>query len=199
MRSAVVCSLLVLLWASQSGAATISYFGTATATSAVLQDLFMTDSVNIVAEFEFGALPGSVSNDPAVVTEARVVIGVVPDIGFCYSTYTSCTDIVATYYSARPLSVQNVESLTLDDNDIPIAGVLTLIGLTRSPWPTDIVFDFSTNQWSYDVFVFANAHGNFVRVVPLPAAFYLFGSALFWVGGIAAHQRPRPPRGRGDL
>ncbi|MBT8101262.1 MAG: hypothetical protein KJO82_16015 [Gammaproteobacteria bacterium] len=193
MRLTTGSSLLaLLLWASQSGASTISYFGTATDTSAVLQDLFLTEQVDIHAEFEFAALPGIVSDDPEVVTDARVVIGAIPDIGVCYSiTYAPCT-ATATSYSTLPLWVQSVESLAFDESGIPIAGVLTLTGLTRSPWPTDIVFDFSTNQWSYDIFVFASANGNFARVIPLPAALYLFSSALLWVGGIAARRRLRP-------
>lgn len=194
MQISVRTFLLVFsLWASQSGAATIAYFGTATETSDLLQALFMTDSVDIYAEFEFDASPGAISNNPDVLVDARVVIGAIPAIGLCYSVeYVSCTDIV-TSQAMRSLWVRSVESLAFDESAIPVAGILTLASLTRSPWPTDIVFDFSTNQWKFEVFLFANANGSFTQVVPLPGAFYLFGSALLWMGGIATRRRLRSP------
>lgn len=182
MQLKVRALMLVLsLWVGQSGATTIAYFGTATETSDLLQAVFMTDAVDIYAEFEFDASPGMLSNDPAVVADARVVIGAIPTIGACYSfTYVRCTDIVASDWPL-PLWVHDVDSLMFDERGIPIAGILTLSGLTRSPWPTDIVFDFSTNQWTYG-FLFESANGHFARVVPLPAALYLFGCALILAG-----------------
>ena len=182
LRTSMIISAAALLSALSlnSQAAIFQYSGQMTATTGVFETFIPAPlpAINGFIEFDDAAIASGFAG-------AGDVLGMEMNIGpFCVATdLAGCAPAVI----AMPITAINFSAVTFAGG-LPTGGSLLATGVITSPiqLTLPLIFSFDAGVWFTDGGPFGTlaGTGSLISPVPLPAALWLFGSALLGLGAI---------------
>lgn len=93
---------------------------------------------------------------------------------------------------ATPITMISAAAVTFDALGNPTGGSMTAVGNLTTPitLTLPVIFDLTAGTWSADGGFFGTVGGTFApAVIPVPAAAWLFGSALLGLAGVGRKRK----------
>lgn len=170
---------MCVMMASGAQAATISYSGQVTAATGAFAGLIGPGTpIGGDITYDDAAIAAGLAG-PSDIDDITVVVG-----GFCFATGAGCPVGPAVV----PITNIPVAAVTFSGGN-PTGGVLEVLAFSPTfQASVPIAFDLTAGTFFADGGFLGTASGTFVAIpgeVPLPAAAWLFGSALFGLAGVA--------------
>ena len=186
MKKSIVLAAAALasVLSFNSQAAVIQYSGAVTTTTGAMIGLIpvIPLSMNGFIEYDDAAIAGGLAG-PADILGMQVNIGaicVAIDTAGCApgTIATPITSISSAAVTFSPLAV------------LPTGGSMTAVGNLTTPitLTLPVIFDFDAGTWTADGGFFGTVGGTFAAI-PVPAAAWLFGSALLGLAGVSRKRK----------